>query len=40
MFHIIDSERDLKILDKELMLSNHLAVDTEFNRKGKEEIEL
>ena len=40
MFHIIDSEKDLEILDKELILSSHLAVDTEFYRRGKEEIEL
>lgn len=40
MFHLIDSDNDLFILDKELSKGGLVAVDTEFRRRGKEEIDL
>ena len=40
MFHLIEDQNDLKILDEELIKLDFLAVDTEFYRKGKQDIKL
>ena len=40
MYNLIESKEDLNVLNKELLSKPHLAVDTEFKRKGKEDIKL
>jgi len=40
MFNLIDSLEDLVFLNKELSSKPYIAVDTEFRRRGKEEIKL